>query len=165
LPSEVRGPVYRTELTLPTSPSQQVDFSYPMYDLSLRILVNKLDSSPVANRSIWQFLRPFSWTLWLLIFLFCIVFGVTLYVMERRKNEFDFTYGSVPANVGMCMFFSKCVVGMDICDTKLCDSTASHTQRFPCSTCSRCLCKSCMRRLRRGQGACFTSPSCVFHSS
>jgi hypothetical protein len=82
---------------------QMVDFSLSMYDLALRILVNKLESSPVANRSIWQFLRPFSWDLWLLICVFCIVFGLTLYFVERRKNEFDFTYSGVFANASMCL--------------------------------------------------------------
>ena len=52
----------------------------------------------VQNPSWFQFLLPFSWSLWAVILSIAVVFAVSLFVFERRKNETEFTYDTPHQN-------------------------------------------------------------------
>lgn len=81
---------------------QVVSFTMPYFDLGLRLLVNKLEPTKTTGKSIWQFLEPFSTGLWVWIIVCTAIFAVSVFIIEQRKNEFDFTADSTMGNIGRC---------------------------------------------------------------
>ena len=75
------------DLTITPSRKNEIDFSYPIHDNSMVLVVRKEKRTEL---SVFGFLEPFSWQLWLLIvFTVYIVPAllITLYEWQKQKNN------------------------------------------------------------------------------
>lgn len=72
------------DVTITASRRKNVSFSNSIFDNSLRIIMRK-DSA--ENVDLLSYLRPFSFSLWLLLCITSIYAGVLICIIERRENE------------------------------------------------------------------------------
>ncbi|CAF3386065.1 unnamed protein product, partial [Rotaria sp. Silwood2] len=72
------------DVTVTSARSKIVDFSSPIYDNSLRLVVRQANN---AGIDLFAFLKPFSYRLWILVLGTCIYAGILMLLIERRKNE------------------------------------------------------------------------------
>jgi hypothetical protein len=69
------------DITILADRAQFVDFTLPYTELGVRMLV------PVVrgrHQTMWIFVRPFSWDLWLSILLINMLIGVVILITERN---------------------------------------------------------------------------------
>ncbi|KAJ7979516.1 Glutamate receptor-like protein [Quillaja saponaria] len=71
-----------------------VDFTLPYTETGVAMLAR------IQHRRhlhMWNFLRPFSWDLWLTILIFCVFIGVVIRIMERnvRRSEMNSSSSSI----------------------------------------------------------------------
>ncbi|CAF1226955.1 unnamed protein product [Rotaria sp. Silwood1] len=72
------------DVTITASRREKVGFSNSIFDNSLRIIMRKnIDD----NVDFLSFLRPFSFSLWILLFITSIYAGVLICILERPENE------------------------------------------------------------------------------
>ncbi|KAF3336822.1 glutamate receptor 2.8-like protein [Carex littledalei] len=72
------------DITITANRSSMVDFTQSYLDSSVSMLV------PLVGKSrsyAWSFLLPWTWDLWLLAALLCILTGFSLWFLERKTNE------------------------------------------------------------------------------
>ena len=72
------------DITILANRSKFVDFTLPYTDSGVTMLV------PVQHfrhQTMWTFVRPFSWDLWLSIFVISMFIGVAILIMERKVNS------------------------------------------------------------------------------
>ncbi|CAF2900476.1 unnamed protein product, partial [Rotaria sp. Silwood2] len=72
------------DVTVTSARSKIVDFSSPIYDNSLRLVVRQANN---AGIDLFAFLKPFSYRLWILVLGTCIYASILMLLIERRKNE------------------------------------------------------------------------------
>eukprot|EP01065_Artemidia_motanka_P024960 TRINITY_DN29892_c0_g1_i1.p1 TRINITY_DN29892_c0_g1~~TRINITY_DN29892_c0_g1_i1.p1 ORF type:complete len:1027 (+),score=331.67 TRINITY_DN29892_c0_g1_i1:55-3135(+) len=73
-----------------------VDFAYPYLTTSYALLVKPTPTS----ESIWRFLRPFHWEVWLTFGFTLLVFSVIFYFLERDHNQYVKSKRDIYANFG-----------------------------------------------------------------
>ncbi|CAF1438480.1 unnamed protein product, partial [Rotaria sordida] len=90
------------DITVTAKRREIVDFSAPIFDNSLRIIVRQTKTVPIDLLS---YLRPFSLNLWSIFFI-CIVYAtVLLCVLERQNNE-ALQNRSIISSGAMSMWYS-----------------------------------------------------------
>ena len=98
-----------SSLTVNGPRSDVIDYTSSFLDVGLRILIPK----PVTSAKLDSFLEPFSWEVWLIIFLSFILFTILLWLFdacspygyhnhpdEGFKHEMDFSNAFVNAGMG-----------------------------------------------------------------
>ncbi|KAK7291903.1 hypothetical protein RIF29_07445 [Crotalaria pallida] len=79
------------DVTIVANRTKYVDFTLPYTESGVRMLV------PVQHgrQTMWIFVRPFSWELWLSIVVFSMLIGAVIFFMEKRNvNSFPAREGS-----------------------------------------------------------------------
>ena len=74
------------DITIVANRSKFVDFTLPYTESGVSMLV------PVQHGrhlTMWSFVKPFSWDLWLSISILSIFIGLVILVMERNVNSLD----------------------------------------------------------------------------
>lgn len=73
------------DITIVANRSQYVDFSLPFTESGVSMVVPIKDNK--SSKNAWVFIKPLTWDLWLTIFLFFVVIGVLIWILEHRINE------------------------------------------------------------------------------
>ncbi|KAK1379909.1 Glutamate receptor [Heracleum sosnowskyi] len=84
--SDTKNPDYEAvvgDITIWALREGTVDFSLPYTDSGVVMVVR---NGPKKQNNMWIFLKPFSWDLWLAIFLATIFIGLILRMLERHVN-------------------------------------------------------------------------------
>ncbi|KAI3709158.1 hypothetical protein L2E82_38917 [Cichorium intybus] len=76
------------DVTIRGNRAQHVDFTIPYLNSEVYVLVR---GSHEWNQTLWTFLRPFTWRLWITIFAACICTGVALAFLEYREGNPKFS--------------------------------------------------------------------------
>jgi ABC-type branched-subunit amino acid transport system substrate-binding protein/ABC-type amino acid transport substrate-binding protein len=90
------------DMAITDARSEIVDFSYSIFDNSLRIIIRQPVDPPV---DLWSFLRPFSLKLWITLLAAAVCGGLLFAVIERDKNEV-LENRSTPAMIIMGLWYS-----------------------------------------------------------
>ncbi|XP_023731800.1 glutamate receptor 3.1 isoform X1 [Lactuca sativa] len=76
------------DVTIRGNRAQIVDFTIPYLNSEVYVLVH---AAHEWNQTLWTFLRPFTWRLWITIVAVCIFTGVALAILEYRENNPSFS--------------------------------------------------------------------------
>ncbi|XP_028773675.1 glutamate receptor 2.9-like [Neltuma alba] len=83
------------DVTIVANRSNYVDLTLPYAESGVKMLV-KVRQEQNWNKHMWNFVRPFSWDLWLSIVMFSIFIGCTLRFMERHVHNENAGPGNPP---------------------------------------------------------------------
>lgn len=90
------------DVTVTATRREKVDFSNSIFDNALRIIMRKNVDTSVDYLA---YLRPFSYGLWILLFLTSIYAGLLICFLERRENE-AIQNKSIISSIAMSCWFS-----------------------------------------------------------
>ncbi|CAF0899854.1 unnamed protein product [Rotaria sordida] len=90
------------DVTITASRRKQVSFSNSIFDNSLRIIMRKNTND---NVDLLSFLKPFSFSLWILLFITSIYAGVLICLLERQENE-ALHERSIISSIAMSLWYS-----------------------------------------------------------
>lgn len=76
------------DITILANRTQYVDFTIPYMISDVYMLVH---AEHEWNQTLWTFLRPFTWRLWITIVSACIYIGVAVAILEYRVGNPKFT--------------------------------------------------------------------------
>ncbi|KAI3754592.1 hypothetical protein L1987_54379 [Smallanthus sonchifolius] len=76
------------DVTIRASRTQYIDFTVPYMSSDVYMLVHAVHE---WNQTLWTFLRPFTWRLWMTIVGACIYIGVAIAILEYRVGNPKFT--------------------------------------------------------------------------
>lgn len=71
------------DIAIVTNRTRIADFTQPFAESGLVIVA----SLKQRDSNLWSFLRPFTWQMWLVYFLFFIIVGAVVWILEHRHND------------------------------------------------------------------------------
>ncbi|CAF2960237.1 unnamed protein product [Rotaria sp. Silwood2] len=89
------------DVTVTSARRESVGFSNAIFDNSLHIIMRK---TPDVKVDLLAFLRPFSRSLWILVFGTCIYAGILMFIIERKDNE-DLQNRSIVSQLTMSIWY------------------------------------------------------------
>ncbi|KAJ6329873.1 hypothetical protein OIU76_008656 [Salix suchowensis] len=89
------------DVTIVFNRSLYIDYTLPFTESGVSMIVPIADSN---TKNAWVFMKPLTWDLWVVSFLFFLFFGFVVWVLEHRINE-DFR-GSASHQAGTSFWFS-----------------------------------------------------------
>ncbi|CAF2789310.1 unnamed protein product [Rotaria sp. Silwood2] len=78
-----------SDIRITTNRLLSVDFSVPIHENTIRVVIR--DNSYSSAFSLFSFLSPFTWDVWLVLAAIIIYSGVLLYYFERKSNTNEMT--------------------------------------------------------------------------
>ncbi|CAF3550034.1 unnamed protein product [Rotaria sp. Silwood1] len=78
-----------SDMRITTNRLHSVDFSVPIHENTIRVVIR--DNSFSSTFSLFSFLSPFSWDVWLALAALIIYSGILLYYFERQPNNNEMT--------------------------------------------------------------------------
>ncbi|KAI3827579.1 hypothetical protein L1987_01657 [Smallanthus sonchifolius] len=90
------------DVTVRASRAQFIDFTSPYMSSEVYMLVR---ASHEWNQTLWTFLKPFTWRLWIAIVGMCVYIGLAIAVLEYRVKNTKFKDSPIHQKVVMVIWF------------------------------------------------------------
>lgn len=98
--------IVAADVTITSTRRKLVSFSSPIFDNSMSIIIRK---TPFDEIDFWSYLKPFSYRLWLLIFIAWLLSSIIYCFVEHQNND-SFKDKSLYTKVYMSMWFCFCSI-------------------------------------------------------